>query len=651
MPRLNIITTGMAGVDMKTNPLYLPEERLAAATNVSFEEGVIQTRPSLTYHSLGITGQFQGAAVYSPSRGLSHQPFSDPFTALVIAAGGSLHYCLSRDCYVDTAIPVGNSTGFAKKEVNMFQAENYLIAQSPFCDTIWWEGAGDATPSPGLSAPPEKVEELVQVKVDTKELAGANRDCCFQKIEYCEMTPVENPDAPEGSHDTFIWANHRNFLINSAGLGVYSNGRIHQQGQRHIYVSDIIHKRGHLTTEDILLMEEQMAGAFGEPLATNSRLGQLTALEVLPDMTGANGEGALIAYYTTGVVAFDTAAAPRETKVDPADGRITQEGWSERRQINHLLNRISAVGRYAVAVLPRDHAFRSRYGVHLLKTSLGQGSFNDEYINSLSQDVQPILDADSPCDLKGATVGHWTSGSRIMASTGMVSNDDISASPFARGFVVWNQATTFTEDRTPRPLWEGLWSPHYGIAGIHRFVDVTNVNGDPLFGFVCSKSSGELFFATLDGSAQDTEDCIDGESEQIEWDVTSRQVFSGFSQLSVLKEGRLEIESTKAGGSVRVMVRTDSSSTWQEWKSFDLAASESSSLHSLDLGLPPKNCREASWFQFKVEGLGRAVVRQLEAEINPDRQKMNAAISTHSLDNQADKYHKYNTQPRSKRWS
>ncbi|MFK5283998.1 hypothetical protein ACI3PL_30915, partial [Lacticaseibacillus paracasei] len=79
-------------------------------------------------------------------------------------------------------------------------------------------------------------------------------------------------------------------------------------------------------------------------------------------MQTANGEGDLIAYHENGVVAFNTHEAPRETRV-AGDGSIVQKGWDTKRLVNHLLNKVSAVGRYAVAVLPRDHFFRSAFGL------------------------------------------------------------------------------------------------------------------------------------------------------------------------------------------------------------------------------------------------------------------------------------------------
>jgi hypothetical protein len=640
----------MSGVDMTTDPLFLPQERLAGATNMVFEEGTIKTRPGFRYHDLGIKGAFQGAAVYSPSRGLSHQPFADPYTALVVAAGGKLNYNLSDDGFFHPPVEITGEDTIGCEDINLFQAENYLIVHNSRGNTLWWEGYGPFTISPGLDATPDSVNDLLlQSDLNVKELVGANIDCCFQKISLCEVTPIEEPEEDFSSHDSLIWQNHRNFLINSAGLGAYAHGRIHQDSGRVIYVSDLIHKRGTKFTDDILLMEEQQAGAFGDPLSTNSRLGKLRALEVLPAMNSANGDGILIAYYDTGVVSFDTAAVPRETRFDPVENTITQKGWSEIRQVNHMLNRVSATGRYAVGILPRDHAFRSRFGIHLLRTSLGEGSFNDEYINTLSQDVQPILDADIKSSLKGTTVGQWVEGHRLLTSVGMVENRLFTSSAMARGFVVWNQAVTFTEDRTPRPMWEGLWSPHCEIAGIHRLLDVSPINGENLSGFVASKDDSTILFGEIDSDLGC--DILDDSPVQIEWNVTSRKIFNGFDSLNKITEGRVELEASGEDSRVRVMVRSDISPTWSEWHTEDTSDSDNVELFSINLGQPPKEYREASWFQFRVEGLGSAKLRALEVEMSQERGKMGKRITTHDISEKEESFHKINTKPTTDRWS
>lgn len=456
----------------------------------------------------------------------------------------------------------------------------------------------------------------------------------------------------ESTHDTFDSAKFSNWLANGAGLGIYAHGRVHQQVGRLIYVGDMVHKRGHRSTEDVLLMEEQATVSHGDPLSVPTRLGRITAMAVLPTMNTANGEGDLIAYYENGVVAFNTFESPRETRID-GEGKIVQRGWDTKRLVNHLLNRVSAVGRYAVAVLTRDHFFRSTFGLHFLKTTLGEGTFNTEQTNRISQDIDPILRADAVDALPGTATGHWLSGSRMLATTGMIHDPSISATPFGRGMVVWNQATSFTEDRTPIPAWEGLWTFDHGIAGVHWLGDSGVVPAPGSFGALVSDRSASLYFASLNRDF--TMDYRDGEWLPIEWSLeTGRFAIDGIDKLKVVRDGRIEGVFSKASHQIRVLVRTDFHSAWAVWKQFapcdKVKSATEGYLVSEPLGQPPALCREATWFQVRVEGLGSAEIRAIDLDFSPGTVKSGrhqcAVIGAPDKD-----FFEINSSPSTQRWT
>jgi hypothetical protein len=421
----------------------------------------------------------------------------------------------------------------------------------------------------------------------------------------------------ESSHDTFDERKHKNWLVNEAGIGTYAHGRIHQQFGNTIYVGDLIHKRGHLKSDDLLLMEEQALLSMGEPLSVPSRLGSLRAMEVLPTMNTANGEGALIAYYDHGVVAFDTHEAPRETRHD-GEGNVTQKGWDTKRLVNHLLNTVGAVGRYAVAVLTRDHLFRSSRGLHFLKVILGEGTFNSENTNTVSQDISPLLDADT--DLDGAAVGFWPHGNRMFATTGLVTSESISTTSFGRGFVSWNQATSYTEDRTPVPAWEGLWRPDDGIRGIHRFVSEDR----KAFGFVCSDDSCNILKATIDPKLE--KDVRDGSDIPIGWSFTTGQfALSGLNTKSTINDAVLEVVVSDSSQRIQVWSRTDADGQWRLWHEFRPSERQVSAGQRLllteSLGRPHSAHREATWIQARVSGVGYVEPKLFEVEHSPSTAK------------------------------
>lgn len=177
MPWVNLITAETQGVDMKSNPLFLGKERLVSSTNMMHQDGVIKTRPGFRYQSLGLRGQFQGVTAYSPSKGLSYRPFSPPVSGLISAVSGELHVNDTThgklSCHPKTICGSGHFR--CAGDVTLFQAENYLIAQSPQTNTYWWDGEDCLVESPGLQGP---------------------EDVCFEFDPPTTEAPQQRPPCP-----------------------------------------------------------------------------------------------------------------------------------------------------------------------------------------------------------------------------------------------------------------------------------------------------------------------------------------------------------------------------------------------------------------------------------------------------------------------
>lgn len=137
MPRINILQLGTQGVDMKSNALLLGNKKLHAATNLVFDEDIIRTRPGFNYQSLGCSGQFQGAGEFRPRLGLSSKPLSEGEHGLAVVSDGNIW------------LNCENIGGDFCGDVNIFQAENYLIFQNTGAATLWWDGV-TLTSSPGM---------------------------------------------------------------------------------------------------------------------------------------------------------------------------------------------------------------------------------------------------------------------------------------------------------------------------------------------------------------------------------------------------------------------------------------------------------------------------------------------------------------------
>ena len=592
----SIIKPGIRGVDSSRNPIQL-RDRLRHAVNLQFQDGRIMTRPVFEYMKLGLRGRFQGVSTYVPSMGISFRPFAPSGARLITAVGGHIFANNAPDNGVRCdPMEISDPDEDAKAEtadrtcsgdVHIYQAENYLIISGLQRNTMWWTGEGPMTVSPGMIS--------------------------------CEE---EDPLAHSG--DTFIAEKHKNFLINGAGVGIFWNGMVHQQGPHGIFVGDMIHKRGHLSTDDIILMEDQ---SKQDSLSTNSRMGALLALEGLPRMDTPNGEGSLIGYYDGGIVEYNTHVFPR-LSLFGADGKRLAEGWDTKPMIKHLCNRVTATGRYAVCPLPRDHFFRSGFGVHVLSRVIGVEFINDEPVNIISDEVAGVLDADPKHLLHGAATGYWQREHRWFTTTGMEFDKTISTSPYGRGFVSWNKLWARTEDNTPVTCWEGVWTVDGGIAGIHRFLHTGMREDRGCYGFVASGTDRSLWFAAIrpDG----VHDVRDGRIINVGWALeTGRFDFNDTQRTKTLVDGRFEGFFRTPGSKVTVYVRTDSAPQWTLWRSYDACEGPlqpGDSLHSSNpLGRPPEQSEEATWFEFRVEGTGAAEITGFDVEFSEGSGKMDSA--------------------------
>jgi len=204
MPVITILGPQNQGVDMSGEPLALGPQQIRSAVNCAVRKGVIGNRPSFTYHKLGIKGCFQGATGYAPAYGISAASFAGRSASLVICAGGKL-YRSTLDC-APQLIPAQD---FGKGSVHLFQAENWLIAQSPGRNTHWWDGKGPATPSPGMEPESQWTDPDVPVTRVCPVMPEADiPDCDKFPCDGGECTVViENITLTDAAHGSFTVTN------------------------------------------------------------------------------------------------------------------------------------------------------------------------------------------------------------------------------------------------------------------------------------------------------------------------------------------------------------------------------------------------------------------------------------------------------------
>lgn len=555
MATYNIFGPGVRGVDAFSDPQVIVGRKFRHALNLTFSTGGVKTRPAMDFIKLQ-DGVFQGATMFDPSRGISHSQFGCGAKLAFAASGGVYVIGVNRDGVEGCPLRLKDPAEMTEcgevldpcGAINLFGAENYLIVQAPGRNTKWWDGTDETlTTSKGMSGDP-------------------GREASF----------VNQPDQ----------------LVNSAGVGIFWNGRIHQQSGPAVAVGDLIHKRGHTTTDDILGMTEQAKPSCGPMLSTNSRLGQLVAIEGLPKMGTPNGEGELYGFYRNGVVSYNTFMFPRETRV-AGDGEILTQGWGSKQMVTHVLNTVSATGRYAVGVLPKDLFFRSEFGVHFLSRTVGVETIHDEPSNSFSDEVNVILRQDDRDLLCSVSCAYWITGNRLFTTCGMTETG-------ATGFAVYNKAWGFTEDDTPLPVWEGVWTPPNGLT-VNRVFGETSTTP---FSMVCSRDRVLHFGVTSPGTHD-----FDGEVTPIPWALmTGRFNFGTLLKKKALSGGRLLFRKNDSAAKVTILVRDDRG-TWDKWGE----SQPGEGFQNLVLGDLPGV--ESLWFDFWVQGSGSCELVSFDVEI------------------------------------
>lgn len=590
MSKFSIITVGTSGVDMRENPLFLKEEKASFARNLAFDENTIKTRPDVHHHDLGLKGIFQGSTYFTPRYGLSATTYSTASTAIATVVSGKVHLNVIDDCGV-SGEPIELSGTDFKGDTYLYTSEAHLVVLNENSMPYWWFTGNAMERSIGLSG-------------------------CDQETN---------------SHDTLDDEDALNWLPFGGTIGHYIHARNHisvcfgtefSKGKAlnsEIFVSDLLTKRGCYEAKDHLKMEEAMLDSMGGTLVAPSKFGKTVAMETLPTEQDY-GEGLLFDFRECGVVTHKTDDPDRETLYDPETDTYTQNGWDRQRISNVRLNSVSARSRYSVVQLPSDIFFASDYGFHFLKKTLGQGTLKDQTLNHEAHDIQPLFDQDEENDVSGSSVGHWIRGNRFMGTVGFRIMPFHSSSSVGRGIAVMNQATTFTEDDTPRPQWEGLWTMDEDHAGIHKFTNGGERPKDRSYGFIGSDKSTNVFYGEFQKESTGV-DVRGGKEHKIDWEyVTGAFPFNGLRFIDRVHSAVLDLVTNETTEDIVISVKTDETQCWDEWTVIKPCSTEKSVL-SKAIGEPPKKSRQATWFQFKIEGRGYVEVRTFEVEATKVVQK------------------------------
>jgi len=208
MPKITLFNAETVGVDMKTNPLFLGGKKLHSAVNLAFDEGTLKTRPGFVYSDVIASGCFQGVGEYRPARGISSRAFGESGCSLFVVVDGALY----RD-----GCPTGFSPFSCAGPIHIFQAESYLIFQSPQTKTYWWDGS-TLVESKGMNES-DWNDPSPQRTIIEPETPVANIPAC------------ENIDGDENYLLMFyVIDSETQEPLKDVRVTVYRNNRVHKEG-------------------------------------------------------------------------------------------------------------------------------------------------------------------------------------------------------------------------------------------------------------------------------------------------------------------------------------------------------------------------------------------------------------------------------------
>lgn len=419
MPDSYMLRFGVGGVVQSVDPSILTFNQVADAVNCQIKGSMLESRPGVRIHDLGLKGNFQGATFYNPARGLSQQSFGEDESSLIASIAGKRYQIKPPETIVKGAPEVtlldtdDTSSGSNYHLAFMKQCENYVISQDGNGNTWIWDGEASPFFSSGYST-------------EDKE-------------------------------------NSR--LANGASVIGYAHGRVVQVvNNRQIIVGDIIHKQDLTTAANILETTEQTYWATGSFFSPPSELGAIRAVSILPLRDTAHGHGDLMFHTDEGVFSLDLTKYPRETWVDQA---ITK----------HVLLDTGAAGFYGITLFDGDQIFLSRHGIQTLRSARAESQRIGNPFLPISNPVRDYVDADTRKNFKYASVEKFVEQRRLFATTQHIIKD--SSNRGGRGLLVMNFLPSGGTDQA----WEGLWTLPSQAGLINQLVSGVFDTEERMFAF------------------------------------------------------------------------------------------------------------------------------------------------------------------------
>jgi hypothetical protein len=446
--------TSIVAQDADTHPSYLPEFYVAESVNRTFRGGINRTRPSIRNIKLIAaegeddsivndiqTGNFQGAFSY---RGTT----IDTTDGILVSVSGVIYF-----------IKIANNFGYCYKLIDgndpglmhtfFVQAEDRVYIQNGYQNAITWGGKLTPTLAPSIIA--GQLYEITSVGTTNFTLIGATSNTVGATFIATA--------AGTGTGEALELPKRLNPFQNKMPIGTimeYAFGRVFVSDKyNQIYASDIIFGNGFTDTTNTENFTEITYWAEGGAFTTPANMGEITAMKVMPMLSGnLRGQGELVILTTNGAFSMDVS--------------IPRAQWNTSN-----IQRISLLGRGCVSpyvtTVNSELWYRSQDGWAFYSNS--QSEFYRYFsMRKLSREVNKWVENDTPWMRQFASTIYFDNYLISTVAPETKRTDSEGLNRYHRGMI----ALDLDQSASPAPdaqltfRWNGLWTgirPLQLIAG------------------------------------------------------------------------------------------------------------------------------------------------------------------------------------------
>lgn len=560
---VNVFRLGIGGMVSAADSSLLEDTFFVEGINTAIVNGRVGTRPPMRSVIAQVPddefaiGNIQGACFYNPSKGQSAQSFSSDFSSILAVVQGRKFLVKPL---VDGSMTVENVTnGFVGKSdahiAYVYQAEVYAIVQDGLGPTWIYQPDKDAFLSKGYN--------------------------------------TSDKDASE--------------LANGATVGGYIHGRIFQVvSGRSCLVGDIIHKANQTSPENILQTTEQVYWATGAQFSPPSSMGNVLCGAPLPLKNTQHGHGELMLHCEDGIFSLDISQYPRTN-------------WVNLPLVKHVTLDSAARGPYALALYDGDQLYRSRQGIHSLRSQAATSGAVGDPDQSISAAINNLLHQDPESLLKFSSVSKLAREDRFFTTF----------SPVLEGSYRWSEGM-FSLNFSPldgrglaTPAWEGLWVPPAEVGGIVQLINGVFNGREQCFALCHNFNTGTNNLVEINSTGT-VDQLPDGSTRKIECRLTSRAVVSVQDPLASfgITSAVLFLRNIKGAVKIKVYWRPDTDEEWVVCGDKELGCDSDDPFRSpqpLSYGMPLSlNKDSAKKAQFRVEWSGYLEVEALRLKTTND---------------------------------